>query len=37
LQFHLTLVAVRMKVKFPCKMMVEQAGQPLTKEVAASE
>ena len=37
MQFHLTLVAIKMKVKFPCRMIVEHGGQPLTKEVTASE
>jgi hypothetical protein len=36
-QFQLTLVSVKMKVKFPCKMTIEQSGQALTKEVPPAE
>lgn len=33
----LTLLSIKMKVKFPCRMVVEQAALPLTKEVPPSE
>lgn len=33
----LTLLSVKMKVKFPCRMVVEQAALPLTKELPPNE
>ena len=35
--FTITIVAVKMKVKFPCRMALEQAGKTLTQEVEQNQ
>jgi hypothetical protein len=36
-EYTLTILSVKMKVKFPCKMKLEHAGNTLTDEVPSND